>query len=80
MGVLAGDGFFVLQVLEYRFKGWIGKMLVPCLFFFGISCLVSLYSIVVKLQARMRAAACALHLVRVVGAARFVSKYFSLQQ
>lgn len=48
--VLAGDGFFVLQVMQYRLKSWVGKMLVPYFFFFVTSCLVTLYSIVVKVK------------------------------
>ncbi len=46
----AGDGFFVFQVLRYRFKGWVNQILVPYFFFFATSCLVSLYSIGVKVK------------------------------
>ena len=52
-GALAsGDGFFVFQVLEYRFKGWVNQMLVPYFFFFATACLVSLYSVVIKVKVR----------------------------
>ena len=46
----SGDGFFVFQVLEYRFKPWVNKMLVPYFFFFITACLVSLYSVVIKVK------------------------------
>ena len=49
----SGDGFFVFQVLEYRFKGWVNKMLVPYFFFFATACLVSLYSVVIKVKVRV---------------------------
>jgi hypothetical protein len=48
----SGDGFFVFQVLEYRFKGWVNQMLVPYFFFFATACLVSLYSVVIKVKVR----------------------------
>ena len=45
-----GDGFFVFQVLRYRFKGWVNQILVPYFFFFATSCVVALYSIGVKVK------------------------------
>ena len=56
---LAGDGFFVFQVLAYKHKAWVGKLLVPYFFFFATACLVSLYSMVIKSSVSVGHLACA---------------------
>jgi hypothetical protein len=53
VALASGDGFFVFQVLEYRFKDWVNKMLVPYFFFFATACLVSVYSVVIKAKVRV---------------------------
>ena len=53
VALASGDGFFVFQVLQYRFKDWVNQMLVPYFFFFTTACLVSVYSVVIKAKVRV---------------------------
>jgi hypothetical protein len=47
---LAGDGFFFSIVQQNRKKEWVRRLFVPYIVFFALSCLVSGFSMIVKMQ------------------------------
>ena len=47
---LAGDGFFFSIVQLNRKKEWVRRLFVPYIVFFALSCLVSSFSMIVKMQ------------------------------
>ena len=47
---LAGDGFFFSIVQQNRKKEWVRRLFVPYIVFFALSCLVSSFSMIVKMQ------------------------------
>ncbi len=47
---LAGDGFFFVTVQRNQRKDWVKRLFVPYAVFFALSCLISVVSMIVKIQ------------------------------